>query len=305
MKADLRLISVKAFRSTYSVRFPRCVAVRFDKPWHDTLTDIELSGIATEAKAGVESSASPEGKKKAQQRKKHLVNMLPPAFSVPDLSSVEKLGDALAGMKLVFLNWPGGGDATTQKAKVWRWVKAHSATPMQPATDKANKEVRGTARHILRSQRASSLVRVGGTNCEWGQTAAALTPYENARLGMGRCTDLPQQSQVTHWVAEQRNGLPYDIRKGKNNVYIYKYSYLDACVAAGCLVSPLPKHVLHRPPAPAADPADCTLPLEDTFGDPYAVDVDAADVRELLYQVRELGRRMELAGRPAAGEMPS
>ena len=118
-------------------------------------------------------------------------------------------------------------------------------------------------------------------------------------------TDIPQQLQVTHWVADQPNGQLYDVRKGANNVHIYNYSYLDACIAQGCLVSPLPKHVLHRPPAPAADPADCTLPLEDAFGDPFAEDGDAADVRELLYQVRELGRRMELAGRPAAGEMPS
>jgi hypothetical protein len=100
VKADLRLICCRMFKSTYSVRFPRCVAVRYDKPWYDTLTDSELCGIALEAKEAKQaSSASPEGKKKAQQRMK-MVNMLPPAFAVPDLSRVETLGDALAGAKL-------------------------------------------------------------------------------------------------------------------------------------------------------------------------------------------------------------
>jgi hypothetical protein len=97
--------------------------------------------------------------------------------------------------------------------------------------------------------------------------------------------------QVTHWVADKREGYAFKTRQKQNDCIIYTYGYLEACIAAGQLVPPEPKHVLHRPPPPPLpldidSEVDVALPLEDAFGDPYEVNVDAADVRELLHQVR-------------------
>ena len=98
---------------------------------------------------------------------------------------------------------------------------------------------------------------------------------------------------MTHWVADKREGPAFTTRQKKNDCIIYTYGYLEACIAAGQLVPPEPKHVLHRPPPPPPplgmdidSEVDVVWPLEDAFGDPYEVDVDAADVRELLHQVR-------------------
>jgi hypothetical protein len=63
VKGDIRLIECRLFASNYSVRFPRCVHIRYDKPWHDALTHGDLCGIATEA-SGFLKTQSPEEKKR-------------------------------------------------------------------------------------------------------------------------------------------------------------------------------------------------------------------------------------------------
>jgi len=42
VKADLRLVDTKTFATKHSLRFPRVTGVRWDKPWFECLSDVEL-----------------------------------------------------------------------------------------------------------------------------------------------------------------------------------------------------------------------------------------------------------------------
>lgn len=42
VKADVRPIRSKVFATSHSLRFPRVMAIRWDKPWRDVLTQAEL-----------------------------------------------------------------------------------------------------------------------------------------------------------------------------------------------------------------------------------------------------------------------
>lgn len=69
MKGDIRLIKCRLFASSYSVRFPRCIRIRYDdKPWHDALTHGDLCGIATEARSSLKTQSPEEKRRKVTAR---------------------------------------------------------------------------------------------------------------------------------------------------------------------------------------------------------------------------------------------
>ena len=48
VNADVRLVKTATFASDFSLRFPRVTCVRWDKPWHECLSDAELERRARE-----------------------------------------------------------------------------------------------------------------------------------------------------------------------------------------------------------------------------------------------------------------
>ena len=53
VKADIRLVRTMTFRADVSLRFPRVTGVRWDKPWHDALSNEQLAVMQDEGGIGV------------------------------------------------------------------------------------------------------------------------------------------------------------------------------------------------------------------------------------------------------------
>ena len=62
VKADIRIVRTATFYSQWSLRFPRCVAVRWDKHWADCLDTKELEA-KVEGGIGIDQAARAAGRR--------------------------------------------------------------------------------------------------------------------------------------------------------------------------------------------------------------------------------------------------
>eukprot|EP00854_Cymbomonas_tetramitiformis_P010924 gene10924-12923_t len=138
VKGDIRAIQSNVFKSSYSLRFPRITEIRWDKPWRDVLTDLELVELVESAKNQVNAvkvvkKEGQAGGLGAKRRVGGSVHALPPAFARPDLSALEastrgdlsaRESSVLEGMYFYSVNYgEEGGEHDRQHT--WQLVQAH------------------------------------------------------------------------------------------------------------------------------------------------------------------------------------
>ena len=262
VKADLRLVKTATFASDYSLRFPRVTGVRWDKPWHECLSDAELErrvredgGIAVrgDPERGTRETAEGDRGEKKKKRKTRDVNArdenarLPAHLAPSDVRRVAARDDALRALDVFFIT-AGAGAGAAEAARA----------------------------AALKLELAGLLQSRGGTHSE------------------------ARHAGNTHVVAtrEAKTSVRFEAAtRNPGGADVLTPEWLRACVDAGRVVAPRPKHRLFLSQH-TVDAAEGRL---DVFGDAHAEDVDAEDVLALLD-----GDRVASAAAAAAarGEAP-
>ena len=263
VKADLRLVKTATFASDYSLRFPRVTGVRWDKPWHECLSDAELErrvredgGIAVRGdpeRGTRETAEGDRGEKK--KRKTRDVNArdenarLPAHLAPSDVRRVAARDDALRALDVFFIT-AGAGAGAAEAARA----------------------------AALKLELAGLLQSRGGTHSE--ARHAGNTHTSSRRVRRRRAS----------------GSKPRRATRG-GGADVLTPEWLRACVDAGRVVAPRPKHRLFLSQH-TVDAAEGRL---DVFGDAHVEDVDAEDVLALLD-----GDRVASAAAAAAarGEAP-
>jgi len=144
VKADVRPIRSKVFATSHSLRFPRVMAIRWDKPWRDVLTQAELReqvqaalGQGGDARDGRVFSQKIDtqhegGSAGGSNRAPKGVQRLPPNFVFPKLSDVTQASSVLQGMVVHCLHY-----GEQNKEEVCKWIKAHGGLPVATPTRSA------------------------------------------------------------------------------------------------------------------------------------------------------------------------
>jgi len=260
VKADLRLVKTATFASDYSLRFPRVTGVRWDKPWHECLSDAELErrvredgGIAV--RGGPEERGTKETAKgdRGSKRKTRDVNArdenarLPAHLAPSDVRRVAARDDALRALDVFFIT-AGAGAGAAEAARA----------------------------AALKLELAGLLQSRGGTHSE------------------------ARHAGNTHVVAtrEAKTSVRFEAAtRNPGGADVLTPEWLRACVDAGRVVAPRPKHRLFLSQR-TVDAAEGRL---DVFGDAHAEDVDAEDVLALLDSDRVASAAAAAAAR---GEAP-
>jgi len=142
VKADIRLVRTMTFRADVSLRFPRVTGVRWDKPWHDALSNEQLAVMQDEGGIGVAvgragrfgnrtaaEGGDGAGYAKQPSSKRHKAapardRRLPAHLAVADTSAVTREGNILRSLDVRIL---AGGDqysAGAFKAELAALVKS-------------------------------------------------------------------------------------------------------------------------------------------------------------------------------------
>ena len=247
VKADVRLVKTATFASDFSLRFPRVTGVRWDKPWHECLSDAELErraredgGIAVAPSRAVDGEDTFRfGEKKRKNRttrderderdeRRDALKSLPAHLARADVRHVAARDDALKTLDVFFIT-AGAGFGADESARA----------------------------AALKLELAGLLQSRGGTHSEArhpGNTHVVATKEAS--------------TSVRFEAATRREG----------GVDVLTPEWLRACVEAGRVIEPRPKHRLFLSQS-TVDAAEGRL---DVFGDVHDEDVDAEDVLALL-----------------------
>ncbi len=246
VKADVRLVKTATFASDFSLRFPRVTGVRWDKPWHECLSDAELERRAREdggiAVARAENlgevtfrfgskrknRSTRDERDERDERAYDAQKSLPAHLARADVRHVAKSDDALKTLDVFFITAGAGFGADESKRAA-----------------------------ALKLELAGLLQSRGGTHSEarhFGNTHVVATKEAS--------------TSVRFEAATRREG----------GLDVLTPEWLRACVEAGQVIEPRPKHRLFLSQS-TVDAAEGRL---DVFGDAHDEDVDAEDVLALL-----------------------
>lgn len=251
--ADIRLIHTEVFAAAYSLRFPRCERVRYDKPIRDCLTDQGLNDIiaANREKGGQGAmllskdqaqgeGITPKAMKKQRQVKARRAQV-EQRYQLLDTTHVEKVASWLQGMKVHVVQ----GDAEVKKSV------------------------------------EEQVARCGGTSI------ANLPAIKNkARLGAGAKRKLeelgPEASPYGEDVvviASTDRGVALDGHEQFDKVDVLSSMWLDDCERCGNLITPpLARHYVFMCSATKVRRADEI----DEFGDSFTEEVTSGQLEALL-----------------------
>ena len=267
VKADIRLVRTKAFAAPFSLRFPRVVAVRWDKPWTECLSVAELErkaatdgGIAvdleradgTSDRHGGTDHEGPSGARKRRRGEKekggHNQNRA--------AADASRLRDARLPAHLAPADTRHVARADSALADLDVWIIGAS---------KADERTEGAAPGGAAAAEAANAAK------------AALAALVAARGGSHSEAFHPG---VTHVVAppEARRRAQFTSVVRRGGVDVLTPEWLRECVDEGRVVTPRPRHRLHLSRA-TVERAEGRV---DDFGDEHAVDVASEDAAALL-----------------------
>jgi DNA ligase-4 len=246
VKADVRLVKTATFASDFSLRFPRVTGVRWDKPWHECLSDAELErraredgGIAVARGDGDGEVNFRFGSKRKNQptrderderdERRDAQKSLPAHLARADVRHVAKRDDALKTLDVFFITAGAGFGADESKRAA-----------------------------ALKLELAGLLQSRGGTHSEarhFGNTHVVATKEASTSVRFEAAT-----------------------RLSSGGVDVLTPEWLRACVEAGRVIEPRPKHRLFL----SQTTVDAAQGRLDVFGDAHDEDVDAEDVLALL-----------------------
>jgi DNA ligase-4 len=246
VKADVRLVKTATFASDFSLRFPRVTGVRWDKPWHECLSDAELErraredgGIAVARGDGDGEVNFRFGSKRKNQptrderderdERRDAQKSLPAHLARADVRHVAKRDDALKTLDVFFITAGAGFGADESKRAA-----------------------------ALKLELAGLLQSRGGTHSEarhFGNTHVVATKEASTSVRFEAAT-----------------------RLSSGGVDVLTPEWLRACVEAGQVIEPRPKHRLFL----SQTTVDAAQGRLDVFGDAHDEDVDAEDVLALL-----------------------
>ena len=259
VKADLRLVRTATFAAEYSLRFPRVTGVRWDKPWHECLSDAELErrvredggiAVAKGEEGAREGDDSVSGKRRRVEKKAEKrddgSSRLPAHLAPSDVRHVAARDGALGALDVCFITAGAGAGAGAAEA-------ARAAA--------------------LKLELAGLLQSRGGAHSE------------------------ARHPGTTHVVAtrDARTSVRFEAATRDGGADVLAPEWLRACVAAGRVVEPRPKHRLFL----SQTTVDAAEGRMDAFGDTHAEDLDAEDVDALLESDRVASAAAARAARGA------
>jgi DNA ligase-4 len=239
-------VKTATFASDFSLRFPRVTGVRWDKPWHECLSDAELErraredgGIAVARGDGDGEVNFRFGSKRKNQptrderderdERRDAQKSLPAHLARADVRHVAKRDDALKTLDVFFITAGAGFGADESKRAA-----------------------------ALKLELAGLLQSRGGTHSEarhFGNTHVVATKEASTSVRFEAAT-----------------------RLSSGGVDVLTPEWLRACVEAGRVIEPRPKHRLFL----SQTTVDASQGRLDVFGDAHDEDVDAEDVLALL-----------------------
>ena len=245
VKADVRTIATTVYACQCSLRFPRVVSIGWSKPCTDILTDKQLDGIAKAGKLRMES-----GQGGGQGRGHHPRHQGPPSKQrSKDGRKVEK------AVKQV----------TIARGGVTGIVSGRGVTDMSGVVVKG-RLFEETRVFVLNPQLADVRHAVASNGGMLAENMAG-----SVKIVVSDIWPVPRSSRLYAKAADVES----------RTVHVMSPAYITACVDAGAIVPAQPKHYMrYCPPAPME--GDTATEEVDCFGDSYADDVDAEDVRMLL-----------------------
>lgn len=274
VKADIRLVPTKTFVSEYSLRFPRVTGVRWDKPWHEVMTDEELcrkvkeeGGIAVSFESGDAKKRRKDGGKQPSSGKRAKTitlrdRQMPGHLAAADTSHVERHNNALKTLDVrIITGGSEGEEARRLKQSLTELVYKHGGV---------TSEVESYAFAFWKP--CCALLSLQTINTDTVFTTLPMRHLPTYAKG--------DQPKVTHVVAtrDAMKGAQCNAVVKKGGMDILTPEWLGECVAEGHVIDPRPRHRLHL--------SRCTVDEAkgemDAFGDRHDVDVNIEDVTALM-----------------------
>lgn len=208
VKADLRLVKTATFATSYSLRFPRVTGVRWDKPWHECLSDTELEHKVREdggmaVAAGKGNDGEDEREKKRQKTRRAVKDAsdarLPAHLAVVDVRHVVAKDQILKSLDVVFIT--AGAGAGAERAKTCADLKLGLAGLLKAHGGTHSEARHRDTTHIIAtfeartSPRYTAAIREGGIDVltvEWLRACVAkgrvMDPSPKHRLFLSQTT---------------------------------------------------------------------------------------------------------------------
>lgn len=206
VKADIRIVRTATFYSQWSLRFPRCVAIRWDKHWADCLDTKELEA-KVEGGIGIDQAARAAGRRDRAAR----------ADGNPGSKRARQTAAPGRDTAQPGHLAPARTDHVRSTADFLGRVDARVITGGQGGGLRAGEKARE-----LKQELCELIKRHGGTHSE------------------------AQHAGVTHVICDPSavNGVAFNAAK-KSGLDVLTAQWLRDCVDAGRVIEPRPKHRLH------------------------------------------------------------